>query len=193
MAEPQPFEELIRRVRAGDQAAAAEVVRRYEPTIRRVIRLRLTDDRLCALLDSMDICQSVLASFFLRAASGQYELDTPENLLKLLTSMARHKLADQARKLRTQRRDERRVEGGRTLDEVAAGTASPIRTLEARDLLAEVERRLSAEERRLVELRMQGLDWVAIAQQLEGGAEALRKKLSRALDRVSRELGLEDG
>ena len=40
----------------------------------------------------MDICQSVLGSFFVRAATGQYKLETPEHLLKLLTTMARNKL-----------------------------------------------------------------------------------------------------
>jgi len=45
----------------------------------------------------MDICQSVLASFFVRAALGQYELETPGHLLKLLVSMSRKKLIDHAR------------------------------------------------------------------------------------------------
>src|SRR5689334_8009854 len=69
-----PFRKLIRRVRAGDQDAATELVRQYEPAIRRVVRVRLTDTRLRAALDSMDVCQSVLATFFVRAALGQYEL-----------------------------------------------------------------------------------------------------------------------
>ena len=42
---------------------------------------RLADARLGNLLDSMDICQSVLTSFFVRAAAGQYDLETPEQLL----------------------------------------------------------------------------------------------------------------
>ena len=36
-----PFAELLGRVRAGDAGAAAELVRRYEPLIRREVRLRL--------------------------------------------------------------------------------------------------------------------------------------------------------
>jgi RNA polymerase sigma-70 factor (ECF subfamily) len=39
----------------------------------------------------MDICQSVLASFFVRAAVGQFELDRPEPLVGLLIGMARNK------------------------------------------------------------------------------------------------------
>src|SRR5438093_23624 len=41
MSEDLSFPELVRRVRAGDEDAAAELVRRYEPAIRRSIRLRL--------------------------------------------------------------------------------------------------------------------------------------------------------
>ena len=61
-----------------------------------------------------------------------------------------------------------------------------------RDLLQEVQRRLSAEERRLLELRNQGCDWAAIASELGGSSEALRRRLSRALDRVAEQLGLDD-
>ena len=43
MSEGLSFEELLRRVRAGDQAAARELVQRYEPTIRRAVRFRLSD------------------------------------------------------------------------------------------------------------------------------------------------------
>jgi RNA polymerase sigma-70 factor (ECF subfamily) len=193
MIDAPTFDELIRRVRAGDQDAAAELVRRYEPAIRRAVRFRLADARLGALLESMDICQSVLASFFLRAASGQYELKTPAQLLKLLTAMARNKLNSQARKQHAQRRDSRRVTSADP-DEgrFVAADASPSTEVAVRDLLQEVHRRLSADERRLLELRNQGRDWAAIAAEVGGGAEALRRKLSRALDRVAEQLGLDD-
>jgi len=193
MVDAPTFDELIRRVRAGDQDAATELVQRYEPAIRRAVRFRLADARLGTLLDSMDICQSVLASFFIRAASGQYELQTPGQLLKLLTAMARNKLTSQARKQHAQRRDTRRVtSGGQDEDRFVAVSESPSQQFAVRELLQEVHRRLSADERRLLELRNQGCDWAAIAAELGGGAEALRRKLSRALDRVAEQLGLDD-
>src|SRR5262245_33561796 len=108
MAEDASFRDLIRKVRAGDAQATTELVRRYEPTIRRVIRARLTDSRLRRLLDSMDIGQSVLASFFVRATAGQYELDTPQQLLQLLATMSRNKLIRAAEKQKAARRDYRR-------------------------------------------------------------------------------------
>jgi RNA polymerase sigma-70 factor (ECF subfamily) len=103
MSNDAGFPELILRVRAGDADAAAEVVRRYEPEIR-------TDPGLRRLLDSMDVVQSVLGNCFVRAAAGQFDLERPEQLLKLLVTMARNKLRDQVSYHRAARRDQRRVE-----------------------------------------------------------------------------------
>src|SRR6516225_6737145 len=111
MPEATDFNALVRRVRAGNSDAARELVQQYEPAIRRVVRLQLRDSRVRRLLDSMDICQSVMASFFVRAASGQYELEKPEQLLRLLVVMARNKLASQSRKAQVVRRKDQIAEG----------------------------------------------------------------------------------
>jgi RNA polymerase sigma-70 factor (ECF subfamily) len=66
-------------------------VRRYEPAIRRAVRVRLIDARLRRVLDSTDICQSVLGSFFAHAGEDRYDLDTPEQLIKLLIGMVRQR------------------------------------------------------------------------------------------------------
>ena len=182
----EAFHELIERVRQGDGAAAAELVRRYEPAIRRAVRFRLTDPRLRRTCDSMDVCQSVLASFFVRAASGQYDLETPEQLRNLLIAMARNKLGMQFRREHSQKRDNRLVVNAAPEEQdVAAAGSSPSRQVEARELLHEVHKRLNDEERQLVELRQQGLKWSEIAEQVQGSAEALRKKVERALDRIA--------
>ena len=44
----------------------------------------------------------------------------------------------------------------------------------------------------LVELRGEGQDWATISLRLNESPAVLRKRLSRALDRVSRELGLDE-
>src|SRR5215212_4635742 len=110
MSEEESAVELFRRVRAGDERAAAELFRRYEPAIRRRVRvwLRLHDPRLRRVFDSMDICQAVMASFFIRTVAGQYDVDSAEQLVALLSNMARHKLAHQVARQQTLRRDIRR-------------------------------------------------------------------------------------
>lgn len=192
-AEPLSLDQCLARARRGDEEAARILVERYEPAVRRVVRLRLANLPMAAVLDSTDICQSVLASFFVRLNLGQYTIAKPEQLIGLLATMARSKLASQARRELAGRRDRRRV-ASRAADEhgIAASGGTPSRQLAARELLHEVDRRLSPEERRIAQLRAAGHDWADVADQCGGSAEALRKRLVRALDRVARELGLED-
>lgn len=191
MSDPSQFAEFVRRVRDGDAQAAEELVRRYEPLVRRTIRLRLESQQLGRVFDSMDVCQSVLKSFFVRTAAGQFDLDGPDQLVRLLVTMARNKLASEARRQHRQKRDQRRA--GEVLDGVAAADPTPSRVLEGRELLAAVRARLTADERALADLRAQGLTWEEVAAQSGGTAQARRVQLARAVDRVASELGLEDG
>jgi RNA polymerase sigma-70 factor (ECF subfamily) len=186
--------EFVRRIRAGDEEAAAELVRQYEPLIRREIRLGLTEPMLCRVLDSMDICQSVMASFFVQAACGRYDLEEPGQVIKLLIGMARNKLAFAARRERAQRRDVRRLEavGVDELNPADAAAASPSQIVAGRDLLRAVRERLSADERQLAERRALGQDWAGIAAEMGGTAEGRRHQLTRALDRVAEQLGLNE-
>jgi RNA polymerase sigma factor (sigma-70 family) len=192
MPEPDAFRDLLQRVRSGDEQAATELVKSYEPAIRRAARLRMSDGRLNRVLDSTDICQSVMASFFVRAASGLYDLETPDQLLRLLATMARNKLANQANRHRAARRDQRRIEGGDAATDVAGRDPHPSVQVAARELLGEVHRRLTPEERLVLARREQGNDWAQIAEELGGTPEAIRKRHARAIDRVARQLGLDD-
>jgi RNA polymerase sigma-70 factor (ECF subfamily) len=193
MPENDLFADLIRRVRAGEEDAAADLVRRYEPAIRRVVRVHLRDPRLRRVLDSTDVCQSVLASFFVRANLGQYDVDTPEQLLRLLATIARNKVTNQAHKQQADRRDYRREQAiGAREALIAASASDPSQQVAARDLLEQVRERLSDNERQLAEDRGRGDSWAEIAAAHGGTAEGLRKKLTRALDRILQELGLDE-
>jgi RNA polymerase sigma factor (sigma-70 family) len=191
MPQNESFPDFIRRLRAGDEQAATELVARYERVIRCEARLRLTDPRLGRLLDSVDISQSVLASFFVRATAGQYDLSQPEDLMRLLVRMARNKVASQARRQRARAADQHRVEA-ENLDATVAGPTDMSRLVAGRDLLEEVRRRLSAEERQIADLRGQGRSWPEVAAELGGTPEGRRKQLARALDLIAKQLGLEE-
>lgn len=191
MSDPSSFGHLIRGIRAGDEQAATQLVRQHEQLIRRQVLMHLTDPKLCRLFGASDIVQMVLASFFLRAAAGQYDLDSPEHLVKLLVRITRNKIASLARKQRARPTDQRRVEDSDWEEKVLAPAPSPSTVVAQRDLLCEVQRRLSAEERQLVSLRIEGHAWPAIAKQLGGTPEARRMQLTRALDRVEQQLGID--
>jgi RNA polymerase sigma-70 factor (ECF subfamily) len=191
-SEESSFPELIRRVRAGEQEAAAELVRRYESAVRRAVGARLVDARLKGVLDSMDICQSVLGSFFYRASLGQFDLARPEDLVRLLVTMARNKLADQVRRQATERRGKGMVRAGDAATLGLPGSdATASRVLAGRETLRMAWARLTQDERWLAEQRALGRSWAELATEARTTPEALRKKHARALDRVARELDLD--
>jgi RNA polymerase sigma-70 factor (ECF subfamily) len=186
------FQALLESVRAGDDDAAAELLRRYEPVLRRIISVRLLDARMRGRVDTSDICQSVLASFFARVSLGQYELKSAEDLLKLLATMARNKVIDEARQRELEGDQDRRVPVSELPENrLADSEDSPSQQVALRELVGEARRRLSPEERQLLELRQEGLEWNAIAARVGGSPEALRKRLSRAVDIVAQQLGLD--
>ena len=88
------------------------------------------------------------------------------------------------------RRDIRRQTGEGALAGVADPGGSPSELVATAELLRESRRRMSEEERYLAEQRADGKGWAELAEELGEGPEALRKKLSRAMDRIARELGL---
>lgn len=193
MSDPTAIPDLVGRIREGDASAAEELVRRFEPLIRREVRFRLEDLRLRRVFDSMDVCQSVLASFFIRAAAGEYDLDDPAQLPKLLLTMARNKVATETRRHSSQKRDHRRHATGDAacLAEVAGSEQSPSEVVAGAELLERFRAGLNAEERSLADLRAEGLAWSAIAEKLGGTAQARRMQLSRAIERVGASLGLD--
>ena len=193
MPDDSAFDDLMNRVRGGDEAAAEELVRRYEVEIRREIRFRLTDRRLRQVVDSMDICQSILGNFFSRAAMGEFDLESPADLRRLLVTMAANRVTDWARRQNAARRDKRREvsldasDGG--LD-AAGHELTPSQQVSAAELLEECRKRMSADELQVVQRRKDGDSWEAIAQDLGATPEALRKRHARAMERVMQELGM---
>jgi RNA polymerase sigma-70 factor (ECF subfamily) len=190
MAEGAGFADFIRRIRAGDDEAARELVGRYEPIIRREVRVRMRDPRLYIRFDWDDVCQSVMASFFVRMSAGQFDLKEPDQLLRLLVVMTRHKLVKQVRRHRAHRRDYRRLEAcdPADLEERCAAAPSLSRLVAGRELLEEFRRRMSEEERQLADLRSQGYEWAEIAGRLGGTPQARCKQLARALDRIEQQI-----
>jgi RNA polymerase sigma-70 factor (ECF subfamily) len=182
---------LLDRIRAGDQQAATELVRRCEPTLRRAVRLRLRNRQLRRLLDSSDICQAVLLRFFVRVATGRYDLGTPEQVLKLLATMARTQVINEVLRQQAAKRDCRRTAAAEADErEAAAPGSTPSQHVAAAELLEKARLLLQEDEWHLLQLRKEGTEWADIARQLGGTPEGLRKRLARAVARVTQALGL---
>lgn len=193
MLDTLSFPLFIQKIRAGDGDAARELVQSFEGVIRREVRLRLDDRRLLRLFDSMDISQSVLTSFFARAGLGEFEIESPEQLTRLLIGMARNQLAFQVRRQHARRRDSRLNIDQRIDDmQVVCTMPGPSELASKHDLINTVRLRLGEEERALADLRAEGWEWPEIASRLGGSPRARRMQLSRAVHRVVKALKLDD-
>ena len=156
------------------------------------MRVRLRDPRLRRLIESVDICQSVLATFFVRAALGQYDLENPDQLLKLLVTIA--PINWPARRAGSMPTAETRGESIRRGDR---GVSRPREqpqpsSVQPRDRPGGAKAD-DAEIARDPARREQGLEWAEIAAEMGGSPDALRIRFSRAVARITRELGLDEG
>ena len=127
----------------------------------------------------------------MRAALGQYVLETPQQLLKLLATMARNKLVDQVGKQRVLKRGYGLQQEGGHESDIEDPHPTPSQVVADREWLEQALRRLSAEERQIADLHGAGYEWAEIAQKVGGTADGVRMQLKRARTRVIQEIGLE--
>jgi len=187
---PDPgFIELIRQVEAGSEDAATELLRHYGPSLRRIARVRLHGSEIRRVLDSQDIYQSVMAVFFQRIQTGTFELQTPDDLIRLVSTMIRNRVTDKVRQHHAQRRDLRRnlsVEN-ESIAVVDMGD-SPSVLVSREELISRFRALLTEQECLLLDERARGHTWQELAERLSATPDQLRKQLSRALEKVTAQL-----
>lgn len=192
MRDNRVFVDLLKRVRNGDSDAATELVHTYESAIRVAVRTRLSDPALRRQFDSMDVCQSVLASFFLRAAAGEYDLRDPPQLVALLTKMTRNKLAMRVRREYRQRRDVRRdVELTNNVTAPNTTLAEPANQIVGRELIQQALGLMDAQVREMAVCRANGMEWSEIAARIGGSPDARRKQFQRAVSQIATTLEID--
>ncbi len=147
---PDPsFDDLMARLRARDDVAAAAIFNRFARRLIGLARARL-DGRLRQKVDPDDVLQSVFRSFFLRHAEGQFTLQSWDSLWSLLTVITVRKCGAWADHFRAAGRDVgREVATSPAGDEAGAGWQALARDPTPSEVLALTE---------LVELLMGGLD-----------------------------------
>ena len=185
------FQEHLLQLRSGDARAIAEFVARYEPYIRRSLRFRIVRASLQSAADSADVCQSVLGSFLLRLSAGEYALQTEDDLRKLLTTIANNKFLEFSRHESAAKRDRSITESWSGRHEFTTSHKyDPAEGIIFSEIQLQLAQRMSPHELELLQLRRSGKDWAEIAEQLREEQTVLRKRYSRALNRVAGELGL---
>ena len=147
------FRQLLARVRQNDESAVTELIRRYEPVVRTMVRawLRPWETRLRKVFDSADICQSVLAWFFLKGAPERYDLTQPDDLRKLFLVMVRNRVFYQVR------RNKKHQHVDPMTEDAAGRELPPDERMAGRELMEAITKRLTPEEVELAQRRVQGM------------------------------------
>jgi RNA polymerase sigma-70 factor (ECF subfamily) len=181
------FATLVARVRLGDGEALAALVTGYEAEVRLAARV-LLGQALRSHLDPADLVQSVHRSLILGLRCNTITLSSPEQLRGLALTMVRRKVARHWRRLRRQKRlDAPAAETRETADALTSLSSpdpDPAREAQYRDSVAHLMRNLHEEDRRLVELRLQGHSTAEAARRLGVDADVLRVRLSRLRRRL---------
>jgi RNA polymerase sigma-70 factor (ECF subfamily) len=189
MSPRDSFEEVVARLRAGDNAAAAAVFQRFARRLVGLARRRL-EEAARQKEDPEDVVQSVFRSFFTRQQEGEFDLASWDSLWTILTLMTIRKCANRVAYFHAECRDVQRevrpVPGGESAQSWQALGDDPTPS-EAAVLTETVEhlmRGLVERDREVLTLHLQGYTIPEISTQV-GRSE---RTVSRILDRVRKHL-----
>jgi RNA polymerase sigma-70 factor (ECF subfamily) len=183
MPEPLPTHELLNRWRAGDEDAARQLFDLYVDRLLALARQRISQ-RLASRVDPEDVVQSVFRTFFNRAKDGQFHIEEPDDLIKLLAritvhktfrQIAFHRAAKRNLNLETGHGDEAQNQLLNLLDR----GPTPDNANEFLDQLEHFLSELRFEDRQIIELRMQGYKDVEIAKKLNISDRKIRRLMER--------------
>jgi RNA polymerase sigma-70 factor (ECF subfamily) len=177
------FEVLMHQLRAGQDAAAAEVFQRFARRLILLARSKL-ERALQPKVDPEDILQSVFRSFFGRHAAGQFDVSSWDSLWSLLTVITIRKCANKGQHFRRGRRNvQREVTAQPTADESLAALEglsrepTPDEAAELTDTVEQVMRRLDEREREILALSLQGMNVRDISGQIGYAERTVRRSL----------------
>ncbi len=169
MTEPSSFEQLMARLQARDESAAAEVFGRFANRLIGLARQHL-DGRLRQKVDPDDVMQSAMKSFFLRHAEGRFELRDWDSLWAMLVVITLRKCGHKVEHFRAARRDVRREAAPLVSDdslpswEAVASEPTPSRAALLTEAVEQVMQSLDdPRERRVLELSLQGHDTAEVS------------------------------
>jgi RNA polymerase sigma factor (sigma-70 family) len=171
-----PSEQLLLRVRQGDEDASRQVFERYLTRLTALARSRLAA-RLQRRTDPEDVVLSAYRSFFVGARDGRFTLQRSGDLWRLLATITLHKLNRQVKRHSAESRDvQREIAAASGADFAHEPTAE-----EAVALADELEAILTPLDpflRRVLELRLQGQSLEEIAAITMRSERTVRRSLA---------------
>lgn len=180
--ERSEFRTAMNGVRSGSPDAVWRLIETYGPHIQRVVRRRL-DRRMRSKFDSLDFVQMVWASFF-RNPHEICSLGSPEDLVRYLAALARHKVIEEyRRRIRTRKYNvarERSLDDSElTLARVHAAQPTPSQIAIAREKWEQLIQGRPERDRSIVQMRIRGATFLEIGRQLGIDERTARRVISR--------------
>jgi RNA polymerase sigma-70 factor (ECF subfamily) len=187
-----PFQDLMARLRNGDQEAAALIFQRFAHRLVALARSRLSP-LLRAKIDPEDVLQTALRSFFRGQAEGRLEVESWDSLWSLLTVITLRKCGRRVEHFRAACRDVRReADVGRAEEDSAASweavarDPTPAEAMVLAETVGELVRGLSDRDRRIVELSLQGEGIPEVAAEIGCSERTVERVLQRLRERLER-------
>ena len=182
--------DFLKRIQAGDEGAARELLQRFEAEVRLVVRRQLPR-LLRSRFDSLDFLQSVWGSFFRRMRTSPTEFEDSRHLVAFLARAAKNKVIDEYRRAASRKHDMHREEplwgdGGRPRD-VADSNDSPSEVAEAHEALGRMRQLVPQEKRSILELKAEGFSSKDIGERLGISERTVQRVLEELRRRMETE------
>jgi RNA polymerase sigma-70 factor (ECF subfamily) len=174
---------LLEKLNRGDEAAAEEIFRAYEPFLRMVVRRQLSA-ALRAKFDSADVVQSVWADLLKRFRNACYRFPDPEHLRAFLVQATRNRFLDHLRRRLGEIEHEQPLHDSTDEGMAVSCEPDPCEVLQADELWEQLQALCPPAHLPILELRRQQRPIAEIAERTglhEGSVRRILFELSRRL------------
>jgi RNA polymerase sigma-70 factor (ECF subfamily) len=191
MAKDRSVDSFVKSLRDGDPTVTKEVFDQYVDRLVAMARKRISL-RLAGRIDPEDIVQSVFRTFFHRAKQGQFQFSAEDDICRMLARITVHKTLRQVAHHQAGKRDAGRDAGSgdESQDIVVNLLSKEPSPDEATQLLDQMEHflaQLADDDRKILELRMQGYSTLEISKQLDITDRKIRRRMEVIRDQALRD------
>ena len=186
------WDQMIKGLRHGDQQACSDVWNCFGPLLEAVAEKQLSD-RLQRRVGPDDVVQSACRTFFRRVSAGQFDLPDSNSLWRLMCAITLNKARRAARDHARQKRgmsseqylDANATESDGKSVELPGSSETPLDAAVFSDQMSVLLNNLSADECRVLDLKLQNHTNDEIAEQMNCSERTVRRLTNQIRSRWS--------